>query len=54
MHVTFWLENMKGRDHLGEVSIGGRLTLKLILKKQSGRMWIGFTWLRTGTSGMLL
>jgi hypothetical protein len=30
------------------------LILKLVLKKEVGRMWTGFIWLRIGTSGWLL
>jgi hypothetical protein len=28
-----------------------RITLKYIIKKQGLKVWIGFIWLRTGTSG---
>jgi hypothetical protein len=33
---------------------GGRIILKLILKKQHGSAWTGLIWLRTVTSGRLL
>jgi hypothetical protein len=32
----------------------GRITLRCIIKKQDGRMWTGFIWLRIGTGDMLL
>jgi hypothetical protein len=29
-HTTFWLENFKGRGHLGDLGVNGRIILKLI------------------------
>jgi hypothetical protein len=43
--------NLKKRGHWEEIGVDGRIILKWILKKQNGRMWIGFFWLRMGTSG---
>jgi hypothetical protein len=34
--------------------LDGRIILKSILKKWDMRLWAGFIWLRTGTSGWLL
>jgi hypothetical protein len=49
------LAEMPGeRDHLEYLDTDGRITLKLILKKQGGMVWTGFTWLRRGTSSRLL
>jgi hypothetical protein len=31
METTFWSENLKGRDHLEDLSVDGRITLILIL-----------------------
>ena len=31
--------------------MGGRLILKFVVKKQDGREWTGFLWLKMGTSG---
>jgi hypothetical protein len=42
MHIKFKSENLKGRDHTGELSIDGKMILKLILKTQEGKMWIVF------------
>lgn len=36
--LQFYLENMKGRDHLKDISIDGRRILKKILKKLGVRM----------------
>jgi hypothetical protein len=33
MHRKFWLENLKGRDHLEDRGLDGRIISKLILKK---------------------
>jgi hypothetical protein len=37
-----------------DISTGGRIILSLMLQKQGVRPWIGFIWLRIGTSGVLL
>jgi hypothetical protein len=42
---------LKGRDHLEDVRVDWRIILKLIFKKQGGRFWTAFIWLRTGTTG---
>jgi hypothetical protein len=33
VHLKFELENLKGRDHLKDLGIDGRIILKWILKK---------------------
>jgi hypothetical protein len=40
------LESLKGRYVLGETGIGGRIILKLILKKSGLRVWTGLVWFR--------
>jgi hypothetical protein len=50
----FVVGNLKGRDHLGELGVDGRLTLKWILKEEGLKMWTGFISLRLGTSGALV
>jgi len=47
-------ENLKGRDHPGNLGIDGRTILERILGKQDGKVQTGFIWLRTGTSGGFL
>jgi hypothetical protein len=37
--------NLKGRDHLGDLGIGGRIILKWTLRKQGVRVWTGLNWL---------
>jgi hypothetical protein len=38
MHISFYLENLKGRDYLVDLSIDERITLKGIIKKQVVKM----------------
>ena len=40
------------KDHLEDLSLGGRVILKLMLQKQ-GEEWIGFIWLNAGKTGGL-
>jgi hypothetical protein len=44
----------KKRDHFKVLSVDDRVIVKLMLKKQGGRVWTGFSWLRKGNSVILL
>jgi hypothetical protein len=33
MHTIFWLENLKGGDHLEGLGLGGKIILEWILEK---------------------
>jgi hypothetical protein len=46
MHTTFWLENVKGRDHSEDLDIDERIISECILWKFSGKLWTGFIWLK--------
>jgi hypothetical protein len=35
MHTVFWLENLKGRDHLEDLGVDGDIILEWILGKYS-------------------
>jgi hypothetical protein len=48
------LENIKRRDHLGDLGVDERIIFKWILEKDGVRMWIEFIWLRIGTNGGFL
>jgi hypothetical protein len=37
--------NMKGRDHLGDPSVDGRIILRWIFRKWDVEVWIGSSWL---------
>jgi hypothetical protein len=50
MHTIFYLENLKGRDHLEDLGVDGKI-LEWILGKWGGKMWTGCIWLRTGNNG---
>jgi hypothetical protein len=55
MHTILWLENLKGRDHLEDLDVGGKIILEWILGKFGRKMWwTGYIWLRIGTSGGIL
>jgi hypothetical protein len=43
----------EGRSYLEDSGTGGKIILKLILKKQCVRMLIGFIWLSRGSSDEL-
>jgi hypothetical protein len=53
IHKEFLSRNQKGRDHLEDAGIDGRIILKLILRKLYKRVWTGFNWHRIGTRGRL-
>jgi hypothetical protein len=42
------------KNHFEDHGEDGRIILELILEKQNGKLWTGFNWLRTGTSGGLM
>jgi hypothetical protein len=54
MRTIFWLVSLNGRDHVEDLGIDGRIILECIVRKQSGKIWAGFIWLRIGTSGGIL
>jgi hypothetical protein len=53
MHTEFQLGSLKGRDRQEDLGVDGRIVLKWILGKYGWRVWIGFVWLRIGTSGKI-
>jgi hypothetical protein len=54
MHIGYWWESQKVRDHWEDQDVGGWTILKWILERQDELVWIGLIWLRIGTSGGLL
>jgi hypothetical protein len=42
------------RDHLGDLGVDGRATIKLNFKKYDGEARTGLLWLRIGTTGARL
>jgi hypothetical protein len=54
MHLGYWWESHKERDHWEEQDVGGWTIVKWILVRLNEFVWIGLIWLRIGTSGGLL
>jgi hypothetical protein len=47
-------ENIKVRDHLGDLDISGRIILKGIVMQWDVNEWSALLWLRSGSCGRLL
>jgi hypothetical protein len=47
--TKFWSQNLKGKDHLVELGVAGRIILRWMLMKQGVRVWIEIFWLSIGT-----
>jgi hypothetical protein len=41
MRTTYILENLKGRDHLEDIGVDGKIIWEWILGKEGGRVWTG-------------
>jgi len=54
MRTKFWPKNLKGKDNLEDLGVDERLKSEWILVTLGVKMWIGFIWIRTETSGGLL
>ena len=54
MHKGFWSGNPKERDHLDDLGIDERITVKQIFNEWGGRACTGLICLKTVTGGGLL
>jgi hypothetical protein len=54
MHTKFWSKSLKGRVHLEDLNIDGKIVLAWILEKWDRKVWIICIWLRQKTRGRLL
>jgi len=41
----------RGRDHLGDPDVDGRIKLRRISRNEDVGVWTGSSWLRIGTGG---
>jgi hypothetical protein len=42
LEIQFFLDTLKGRDHLEGQVLDGKIILECILGKYGGRVWTGF------------
>jgi hypothetical protein len=54
VHAEFRWGDLRERDHLEDLVVDGRVTLKWVFRKWYAEAWTGFIWLRIGTGGGLL
>ena len=47
----FWWGNLRGKDHLEDRGVDGRIILRWIFRKCGVGAWTGLIWLRIGTGG---
>ena len=42
MQTLLWWEFLNERGHLEDLSVGGKMLFKWLVKEQDGRVWIAF------------
>jgi hypothetical protein len=51
MHIEYWWESPKERDHQEHPDVDERAILKWILERKDSVVWTGSIWLGIWTSG---
>jgi hypothetical protein len=54
MHIAYWWESQKKRDHYADQDVGGWIVLNWILERKDWVVLTGLIWLKIGTSGGFL
>jgi hypothetical protein len=54
MHTKFVSLKSEGKRHSEDLHADAEIILEWILRKEGGKVWTGFIWLRTGASGSTL
>jgi len=54
VYTGFWWGELKGKKHLEDLGVDGRMILRWIFRKWDVWAWTGLIWLRIGTGGELL
>ena len=54
MHADSLLGNLNETCRLKDVGVKGRIIINWVLRKQDGRAWTEFIWVRIGISGGVL
>jgi hypothetical protein len=52
--TRFWWESQKEREHFEDQGVDRRMGSEWILRRLAGGVYIGSSWLRTGTGGGVL
>jgi hypothetical protein len=51
VYAGIWRGNLRGRYHLEDPGVDGRIILRWIFRKWDVRVWAGSIWLRRGKGG---